>query len=373
MAATSCASSSSVGEAIKTHRVLLIEAREILIDAICQEEERGLITGKDSTDMERIERATRVITKRVVDAYKKVEQSMPYGYEMTSHQILGAAEYSALEEALLERYTFTYTESSIVPQHKKCDALVDKMLEALQLRSSDTITFFSTGEKVPGIVYGDDEEVVLPLNNIRHMIYMQRMRILRNLMRRLFGYGYFRESTAKEMAKFVNNRTVLGLGSGRCWGEAMLSAQDTPVIATDDCSWKSFAPPFRNRTLTVAPALAALAAVTHWSDIKNLFISWPPYGESGIVDAVKLFTKNGGEKIIYIGEGRDGCTGSDEFHEFLHANYECVASYEDNPAWTQHDLVFFYVRKTPGPKPVISVPSPRGAWGRGSPIKTADE
>lgn len=47
---------------------------------------------------------------------------------------------------------------------------------------------------------------------------------------------------------------------------------------------------------------------------RSLMLCWPCYDEPVAVNALRAYT---GDTLIYIGEGRGGCTGDDEFHEVL--------------------------------------------------------
>ena len=52
-----------------------------------------------------------------------------------------------------------------------------------------------------------------------------------------------------------------------------------------------------------------------------LFLSWPPYAGNAGSDAVMHYLDAGGDTIVYIGEGRGGCTGDslmfDIFEEYF--------------------------------------------------------
>ena len=52
---------------------------------------------------------------------------------------------------------------------------------------------------------------------------------------------------------------------------------------------------------------------------KEVLISiWPLYLDPMLTDAIKIFT---GDKLIYIGEEKGGCTADDEFFEILENNW----------------------------------------------------
>ena len=56
---------------------------------------------------------------------------------------------------------------------------------------------------------------------------------------------------------------------------------------------------------------AAEAAALHPD--RALFLCWPPYNDSMATRAAKSYIEAGGETILYIGEGKHGCTADDTF------------------------------------------------------------
>jgi hypothetical protein len=52
---------------------------------------------------------------------------------------------------------------------------------------------------------------------------------------------------------------------------------------------------------------------------RTLMISWPEYQEDWCEHALRAFVEAGGQRVIYIGEGSDGCCGTPEFFTLLGA------------------------------------------------------
>lgn len=77
----------------------------------------------------------------------------------------------------------------------------------------------------------------------------------------------------------------------------------------------------------------------------TLFLCWPPYAESMAADALKAHWRAGGKRIIYIGEGRGGCTGDDTFHRLLEKCYNEIDYYYIPQWWGMHDSLHVYERK----------------------------
>lgn len=59
----------------------------------------------------------------------------------------------------------------------------------------------------------------------------------------------------------------------------------------------------------------AVDAIEEFGDGRTLFICWPPYDDPMASDALDVYQ---GDTVIYIGEGRGGCTATDGFHKQLH-------------------------------------------------------
>ncbi len=52
-----------------------------------------------------------------------------------------------------------------------------------------------------------------------------------------------------------------------------------------------------------------------------LLLSWPPYDNPMAFQSLRAFQ---GNTLIYIGEGHGGCTGDDEFHDLIEAEWTLV-------------------------------------------------
>jgi len=75
---------------------------------------------------------------------------------------------------------------------------------------------------------------------------------------------------------------------------------------------------------------------------QTLMLCWPPYNNRMAEQALSRYR---GARVIYIGESEGGCTGDDDFHGTLAAQWNLDASYEI-PQWEGlHDDVRVYVRR----------------------------
>ena len=55
----------------------------------------------------------------------------------------------------------------------------------------------------------------------------------------------------------------------------------------------------------------------------TLFLCWPPYEDQMAADAVEAFQ---GDTLIYVGQGRCGCTGDERFHRHLYEGWELTTT-----------------------------------------------
>jgi len=75
---------------------------------------------------------------------------------------------------------------------------------------------------------------------------------------------------------------------------------------------------------------------------RTLFLCWPPYDTPMAADCLREY---GGTHLVFIGEGRGGCTAGDDFWKMIEDGWETI---EDIgiPQWNGiHDWLTIYVRK----------------------------
>lgn len=77
---------------------------------------------------------------------------------------------------------------------------------------------------------------------------------------------------------------------------------------------------------------------------RTLLLCWPPYDEPVARDALASYQQAGGRNLIYIGEGKGGCTGDDAFHQLLKDHWMPVDRYW-LPAYARiYDDIYLYTR-----------------------------
>lgn len=175
--------------------------------------------------------------------------------------------------------------------------------------------------------------------------------IITTLNLRYEGMSFFREhfsfaiptnEAIKEIKDFSCGNTILEIGSGIGLWAKLLHEKCVDIIATDpeEKMWKHF----QNKKWFNVECLDAIKAIEKYKP-KVLMTVWPSYSELWTGQALKSFYRNGGEKVIYIGESDGGCTGDHLFHRILNKCFKNI-SIIYIPQWEGiHDAVFLMERK----------------------------
>lgn len=100
---------------------------------------------------------------------------------------------------------------------------------------------------------------------------------------------------------------VLEVGAGNGYWAYLLRQLQVDVLATDadaplDPDWSP------------VWTASAQSVVPDYPD-RTLLMVWPSYDEFWPTEALWAYQ---GETVIYVGEGRGGCTADDRFHQLLH-------------------------------------------------------
>jgi hypothetical protein len=77
---------------------------------------------------------------------------------------------------------------------------------------------------------------------------------------------------------------------------------------------------------------------------RTLFLAWPPHGQD--VGARTLLAYNG-NRVIYVGEGRNRATGDEQMHSIIDEQWTEVDSRLPVQWWGQSDRVTVYTRRSP--------------------------
>lgn len=145
-----------------------------------------------------------------------------------------------------------------------------------------------------------------------------------------YAWGTPDENAILKIKKFVDNETILEVGSGNGLWAFLLKEYNVHVIATDDFS--DYTSPKDLKTYTTVENIDCKEAIKKYSNAKVLMICW------GRTNPTPYFQ---GDKIIYIGE-LCGCTAGTPDKK----NWKLVKSV-DIPRWfITKDRMYLYSRIT---------------------------
>jgi len=137
---------------------------------------------------------------------------------------------------------------------------------------------------------------------------------------------------------FAEKEKILEIGAGLGLWAQLLKLRGADILAIDN--FISHTDKNKERYFYVED-LDANSAMQKYDDAKILLMIWPPMTNMAS-DAVKIFN---GNKIIYIGEYREGCTGNSSFFDILESEWNLVNNI-DIPNWyTTRDSLFLYSKK----------------------------
>lgn len=149
-----------------------------------------------------------------------------------------------------------------------------------------------------------------------------------------FAWAIPNEETIKALVPYCTNGLVeICAGSGY-WARCFRSL-GVDVLALDRKPWADQWSPVRKGKDVDAGKHPERA----------LFLCWPPYDDPAAAKALSAYTKAGGERLIFVGEGYYGCTANNAFFKYLDKFYTEV-DWFSIPQWNGiHDSVRVYDRK----------------------------
>ncbi len=150
-----------------------------------------------------------------------------------------------------------------------------------------------------------------------HSLQFQRENINQRveLHRKHFIWGYPAPATVKQLAKFINNKSagVISIGAGSGAWECLLSHDiNKPLYAIDNKPHESVFMHVDKIDVNSDEFDEYVGAKN--TTIDTLFTCWPDLDSDMVVTAAEKIKP---KYIIYIGENRGGCTGSDKMFDMF--------------------------------------------------------
>jgi hypothetical protein len=149
---------------------------------------------------------------------------------------------------------------------------------------------------------------------------------------RKYSFAIPDEDALKLIAKYS---PILEMGAGSGYWAYLLQKEGVDVIAYDNSSWE-----WETKWTSIRHGDPTTLKDMH--EDRTLMLCWPNYAEPFAYDCLKNYK---GRYFIYIGEGPGGCTGDDDFHEYLENNFSEVDFYKIPQWFGIHDFLWVYERK----------------------------
>lgn len=132
------------------------------------------------------------------------------------------------------------------------------------------------------------------------------------------------------VTELVKYGPIVSVGSGFAYTESIAISQGADIICTDINPTKKNGWCRNGEFHCKVEKISADKAVQKYKD-RNVFMAWPPYDNPMAYHVASEMEV--GKYLIYVGEGHGGCTGDDNFFEYLYSNFEEVESFKI-PQWS---------------------------------------
>lgn len=160
---------------------------------------------------------------------------------------------------------------------------------------------------------------------------------LRHLFTSFYSFAVPDADALMLIDEFSPNGVVeIGAGTGY-WAKMLKMIAGVDVVCYDDYSWETIE---HGSFYPVTKANHQLVAAAHPE--RTLMLCWPPLREPMASETLRAYT---GSTLVYIGEGRRGCTADDDFFDQLNQEWDLIAEL-DIPQWANiHDTLQIYTRR----------------------------
>jgi hypothetical protein len=160
---------------------------------------------------------------------------------------------------------------------------------------------------------------------------------LKDYFQELLSFAIPSDTGILKIKNFANNGQILEVGAGNGLWAGLLKKIKCNIIATDNFS-THYTGSIEYITID---KLSHIEAIKKYNHANVLFLCWPP--DTLMSDeSINLFR---GDKLVYIGEDKYGCTGSKKFHHILAKEWKLIETI-DIPRWKGiYDQIHLYKRR----------------------------
>lgn len=166
--------------------------------------------------------------------------------------------------------------------------------------------------------------------------------MLLSIARQRYVYKYAWAIPCKRALEVIAQYSpIVEVGAGSGYWASLLAQIGTDVVAYDISSTKQYKGSYNHfHKHYFAVKKGSESAIKDHAD-RALFLCWPPYNDKMAFNTLKQYR---GETVLYVGEGKGGCTASDSFFNLLTKNFSEEESVEI-PVWFGiHDRLFVFKR-----------------------------
>ena len=160
--------------------------------------------------------------------------------------------------------------------------------------------------------------------------------VTRKKLRKKFAFAIPTNHALRSILDVGNEIVEIGAGSG--YWAYLLDREGATVRAYDNGSWSSFF----NGDRWFDVKRGGPGMLRHYPNAVALIV-WPPYDEPMAFEVAKRIRV--GNYLVYVGEGRGGCTGDDAFFNLLESDFERIGGTAIPQWWGLHDHLDIYRRE----------------------------
>ena len=168
---------------------------------------------------------------------------------------------------------------------------------------------------------------------------------------RCYGFALIDRRAIAAIGTWSRDR-IVELGAGTGYTAARLASHGIDVVAFDiDPPPSSTNPWFPGTRPWFVVQRGDEQIVDRYSD-RCLMLVWPTKNETWAADAVERHHRNGGQRVVFVGEGPGGHTGDDRLHAMigtLPRCYRCVYGLETTACVCGVDQLFTVRAQVPLP------------------------
>lgn len=173
---------------------------------------------------------------------------------------------------------------------------------------------------------------------MRSAIYSK---IVRHPLVRRFSWAIPDDNAINKIHNFSNRIVEIGAGNGY-WAYMLNHNLKTEIVCYDLDPPTDHDSEFMDEGIYYKILKGSHEVLENYDTNYTLLLCWPPWDNPMAVECLRAFK---GTKVIYIGEPRGGCTGTDDFFDELEDKWELHDNVYIPNFEGMNDELYFYVRK----------------------------